>query len=71
MYTAFTVMGDVYAKIFWVADERMSGKVGGHGALCEASHAMPVMRSKPRDARYAKHEWARVGCRAYAAPSKR
>jgi hypothetical protein len=29
MYTAFTVIGDVYAKIFLVADERMSGKWGG------------------------------------------
>jgi len=29
------------------------------------------MQGRPRDARYAKHEWARVGCRAYAAPSKR
>jgi len=47
MYTAFTVIGDVYAKIFLVADERMSGKWGGarQGALCEARHAMPVMRS--------------------------
>jgi len=47
MYTAFTVMGDVYAKIFWVADERISGNggVARHGALCEARHAMPVMRS--------------------------
>jgi len=45
--------------------------MGGQGALCKASHAMPVMQGKPRDARYAKHEWARVGCRAYAAPSKR
>ena len=64
MYTAFTVMGDVYAKIFWVADERMSGNGGG-------SQAGRVMRGKAREARYAKHEWARVGCRAYAAPSKR
>ena len=61
MYTAFTVMGGVYAKIFWVTDERMNGN-GGAGR---------VMQGKPRDARYAKHEWARVGCRAYAAPSKR
>ena len=47
MYTAFTVMGDVYAKIFLVADERMSGNggVARQGALCEARHAMPVMRS--------------------------
>lgn len=29
------------------------------------------MRGKEREARYAKHEWARVECRAYAAPSKR
>ncbi len=75
MYTAFTVTGDVYAKIFWVADERMSGRGGGgKGALCKARHAMTarrVMQGKPRDARYAKHEWARVECRAYAAPSKR
>lgn len=41
MYTAFTVIGDIYAKIFLVADERMSGKWGGR----QARHAMPVMRS--------------------------
>ncbi len=32
--------------------------------------ARRVMRGKAREARYAKHEWARVECRAYAAPSK-
>ena len=77
MYTAFTVIGDVYAKIFWVADERMSGKGGvvvrngWRVNLNGSRYARPVMQGRPRDARYAKHEWARVGCRVYAAPSKR
>ena len=60
MYTAFTVMVDVYAKIFWVADERMSGNGGG-------SQAGRVMRGKALDdseARYARQGTRGPLCKA-------